>query len=68
MALIVNNSPANAGDIRDLGLNPGWGRSLGEGMAPHSSILAWIILWWATVHGVARVRHDLTTKPPTTKM
>ena len=24
--------------------------------------------WWATVHGVARVRHDLTTKPPTTKM
>ena len=20
--------------------------------------------WWATVHGVARVRHDLETKPP----
>ena len=20
--------------------------------------------WWATVHGVARVRHDLATKPP----
>ena len=20
--------------------------------------------WWATVHGVARVGHDLTTKPP----
>ena len=20
--------------------------------------------WWATVHGVARVRHDLVTKPP----
>ena len=20
--------------------------------------------WWATVHGVARVGHDLVTKPP----
>ena len=20
--------------------------------------------WWATVHGVTRVRHDLETKPP----
>ena len=20
--------------------------------------------WWATVHGVTRVRHDLATKPP----
>ena len=32
-------------------------------MATHSSILAWRILgdrgaWWATVHGVTRVRHD----------
>ena len=22
--------------------------------------------WWGTVHGVARVGHDLVTKPPTT--
>ena len=22
--------------------------------------------WWATVHGVARVGHDLATKPPLT--
>ena len=22
--------------------------------------------WWATVHGVARIRHDLATKPPAT--
>ena len=22
--------------------------------------------WWATVHGVARVGHDLATKPPPT--
>ena len=21
--------------------------------------------WWSTVHGVARVGHDLTTEPPT---
>ena len=37
-------------------------------MATHSSILAWRTLmdrgaWQATVHGVARVRHDLATKP-----
>ena len=29
-------------------------------MAALSNILA----WWATVHGFARVRHDLVTKPP----
>ena len=23
------------------------------------------VAWQATVHGVARVRHDLVTKPPT---
>ena len=37
-------------------------------MATHSSILAWRIPWteeWqATVHGVARVGHDLAIKPP----
>ena len=38
-------------------------------MATHSSILAWRIPmdrgpWQATVHRVARVRHDLVTKPP----
>jgi len=32
--------PANAGVIRDLGLIPGLGRSLEEGMTTHSSILA----------------------------
>ena len=45
-------------------------RSLGqegpleEDMTTHSSILAWSIpmdrgAWWATVHGVIRVEHDL---------
>ena len=42
----------------DLGSIPGLGRSLEEGMATHSSILAWRIpvdrgAWWVTVHGVA---------------
>ena len=41
-------------------------------MATHFSILAWRIPWtkepWqTTVHGVTRVRHDLTTKPPKTE-
>ena len=49
-------STRNAGD---LGLIPRLGRSLEEGMATHSSILAWRIpmdrgAWWATVHGVAK--------------
>ena len=41
----------------------GWEDPLEEGMATHSSILAWRIpkdrgAWWATVHGVARVGRD----------
>ena len=39
---VVKNLPANAGDV---GLIPGMGRSPGEGMATHSSFLAWEILW-----------------------
>ena len=35
----------NAGDIRDMGSTPGLGRSLEEGMATHSSILAQRIPW-----------------------
>ena len=31
MVLVIKNMPANAGDIRDAGLIPGWGRSLGGG-------------------------------------
>ena len=31
VALVVKNLPANAGDIRDMGLIPGSGRSPGEG-------------------------------------
>ena len=32
-------------NVGDLGLIPGSGRSLEKGMATHSSILAWEILW-----------------------
>ena len=31
VVLVVKNPPANAGDVRDVGSIPGWGRSPGEG-------------------------------------
>ena len=37
---MVKNLSASAGDIRDVGSIPGSGRSLEEGMATDSSILA----------------------------
>ena len=39
MALVVKNLPANAGDIRDQEDPPE------EGLATHSSVLAWRIPW-----------------------
>ena len=42
---MVRNPPSNAGDIRDMGSIPGSRRSLEEGMASYSSILAWEISW-----------------------
>ena len=61
---MVKNLPANAGDIRDAGSIPGSGRSPGEG---NGNSLQYPCLenpmdrgaWWATVQGIARVRHDL---------
>ena len=53
---LVKNPPAVQETwVRSLG----WEDPLAEGMATHSSILAWRILkdrgaWWATVHGVAK--------------
>ena len=43
--LVVKYPPASAGDMRDLGSIPGWEDPLEEGMATHSSILAWRIPW-----------------------
>ena len=59
MVLVVKNPPANAGDIRDMGLIPGSGRSLEEG---HGNLLQYSCLekpmdrgaWQATVHRVTK--------------
>ena len=64
VVLVVKNLPANAGDLRETRVGSlGWEDSLEEGMATHSSILAWKIPWiqesgglWTT--GSQRVRHD----------
>ena len=62
MALVVKNSPASAGDIRDANLIPGSGRSCEGG---HGNPLAWRIPWAEepsglhTVHRVT-VRRDWT--------
>jgi len=45
VALVVKSLPANAGDIRDSGSIPGSEKSLEEGTATYSSILAWRIPW-----------------------
>ena len=45
VALVARNPPAKARDVRDMGSIPGAGRSLEEGMATHSSILAWRSPW-----------------------
>ena len=45
VALVVKNLPANAGDIRDSVRSLGQEDPLEEGMATHSSILAWRIPW-----------------------
>ena len=63
---VGKESACNAGD---LGSIPGSGRSPGEG---NGNPLQYSCLensmdkgaWQATVHGVARVGHDLATKPP----
>ena len=40
-----SDSKASAHNTGDLGSIPGSGKSPGEGMAPHSSTLAWKIPW-----------------------
>ena len=42
---MVKNLSAKAGAIKDAGSLPGSGRSVEKGMATHSRILAWRILW-----------------------
>ena len=62
---VGKESACNAGDLGSL---PGSGRPPGEG---NGNPLQYSCLvnpvdrgaWWATVHGAARVGHDLATKP-----
>ena len=61
----------SAGNAGHPGSISGWGGSSGE---RNGNPLQYSHLenskdrgaWWATVHGIARVGHNLETKPPTT--
>ena len=55
MALVVKNSPANAGDRRGTIHSLGWEDPLEEGMATHSSILAWRIPWTEAPRGLQSI-------------
>ena len=65
MALVVKNPLASAGDIRDTGSIPGWGRSPGRG---HDNPLQYSCLrnpidkgaWQATVQRVSLVSKSQT--------
>ena len=66
--LVVKNPPASAGNERDADSIPGSGRSPGEGNGKalqHSCLVTHMDkgAWWATIHVVTRVRHDLAAKP-----
>ena len=62
-ALVVKNLPADAGDIKNVGSILGWEDPLEQGMATHSSILAWKIPWTEKPDGLQsmglqRIGHD----------
>ena len=67
------DSKESACNVGDLDLVPGLGRSPEEG---NGHPLQYSCLgnpmdrgaWRAIVHGVARVRHDIVTKPPPPKL
>ena len=63
MALVVKNPPAKAGDIRDEGSIPRWGRSPVGGHGNHSAIFSWEIPWTEEPGGYSpwghkKVGHD----------
>ena len=63
VVLVVKNLPANAGDVRDLGLIPESGRSPGKGNGNPLQSLAWRIPWTEEPDGLQsmgsqRVRQD----------
>ena len=58
-----SDSKESACKAEDVGLIPRWGRPPGEGMATHSSVLAWRIPWTEEPGGLLsigsqRVGHD----------
>ena len=61
---MLKNPPANAGDVRNIGLIPGSGRYPGEG---NGNLLQYSCVenpmdggaLWATIHGVAKSRTQL---------
>ena len=53
---MVENSPANAGEIRDGSLIPGLKIPLEGDTEIHSSILAWTILWTEELGEVWSIR------------
>ena len=55
VVLVVKNLPANAGDVRDSGLNPGLGRSPGGG---HGNALQYSCLENPTDRGAWRGRKE----------
>ena len=63
---VQKNLPADAGDARDAGVIPGWGRSPGGG---NGNPLQYSCLgspmdrgaWWAAVHGVAKSQTRLSS-------
>ena len=64
MVVVIKNPPANARNIRDMGLIPGSGRSLGGG---HDNQLQYSCLenpmdsgtWWATFHRITNNQTQL---------
>ena len=59
VALVVKNPPVNAGDG---GSSPGWGRSLEDGKATHSSILAWRTPWTEEPGGLQSIGKQSQTQ------
>ena len=61
----LKNLPANAGDVEDMGLIPGWGRSPEGGSG---NLLQYSFLgnpmdrgaWWATVHRFSKNQTQLS--------
>ena len=65
LSLVAKNPPASAGDIRDSGFDP-WRHEdpLEEGVATHTSILAWEIPWIGDLGGLQSIRSQRARQCP----